>query len=85
MVDQVVSELFSTAEFRQQIRFGSNLPLPVTRINVSVSALAICTKPAPQVGGSVVIFWQDKLHVAHGSHNTSAQVSTKSLRAIEST
>ena len=31
MVDQVVSEPFSTPEFRQQTQFGSSLQLPVLR------------------------------------------------------
>jgi hypothetical protein len=50
----------------------------------SVSALAICTKPAPRVAGRVVDFWQDKLHVAHRNHDPSAQVGKKLLQCNES-
>jgi hypothetical protein len=54
------------------------------RLLRSTSDLAICTNPAPRVAGSVVDFWQDKLHVAHRNHDPSAQVRKKLLQCIES-
>src|SRR3981081_3897826 len=79
-----LSQIQNTGTKPDVVRSRARLDSATKLRSSSMSALAICTKPATRVAGSVVDFWQDKLHVAHRNHDPSAQARKTMLQCNES-